>query len=217
MKIISLDTETTGLLFYEGHKIIEIGCIEIQNDQITNNVFHTYINPKRKIDEKAKKITGLTEEFLNDKPEFKDIIADFLTFIKNVDEIIIHNAQFDVNFINNELKLINSEIKDLNDHFKIIDTLDLARKLHPGKKNNLNSLCKRYDINLSKRDLHGALIDAELLAKVYIKMNKKKLKLKFKKLYNEPNIIKTLDTKLLKANKAEIELHEKYIEKLKLN
>lgn len=216
MKIISLDIETTGLLFYEGHRIIELACIEIKNDEITKNVFHTYLNPKRKIDEKAKKITGLTEEFLADKPEFKDIKTIFLNFITDVDEIIIHNAQFDVNFINNELKLINNDIKDLNDHFNIVDTLDLARKMHPGKKNNLNSLCKRYDINLSKRNLHGALIDAELLAKVYMKMNKKKLKLKFKDIYNEPSIIKTSDTKFLKADKSELELHQKYIETLKI-
>lgn len=215
MKIISLDTETTGLLFYEGHKIIEIGCIEITDEKITDNIFHTYINPKRKIDEKAKKITGLTEDFLNDKPEFKDIINDFLNFIKGADEIIIHNAQFDINFINNELKLMKNDITDLTNYFKIIDTLELARKMHPGKKNNLDSLCKRYDVNLSERHLHGALIDAELLAKVYIKMNKKKNKLKFKKTYNEPTIIKTTDTKLLNANQKEINLHKKYIEKIK--
>ena len=137
MKIISLDIETTGLLFYEGHKIIEIACVEINNEIITDKIFHTYINPKRKIDEQAKKITGLTEDFLKNKPEFKDISQFFLNFLINADEIIIHNAQFDVNFINNELKLINCNIKNLNDHFKIIDTLDVARKLHPGKKNNL--------------------------------------------------------------------------------
>lgn len=215
MKVISLDTETTGLLFYEGHKIIEIGCIEIKNEKITNNIFHTYINPKRKIDEKAKKITGLTEEFLNDKPEFKDIINDFLSFIKGADEIIIHNAQFDINFINNELKIINNDIKDLASHFKIIDTLELARKIHPGKKNNLDSLCKRYDISLSERNLHGALIDAELLAKIYIKMNKKKQQLKFKKIYNEPTIIKTNDTKIITANKKEIKTHKEYIKIIK--
>ncbi|HIH2762302.1 MAG TPA: exonuclease domain-containing protein [Candidatus Azoamicus sp.] len=118
--------------------------------------------------------------------------------------------------MNNELKLINNEMKNLNDHFKIIDTLDLARKIHPGKKNNLNALCKRYDITLSKRTLHGAIIDAELLAKVYIKMNKKKNKLKFKKIYTESNIIKTSDTNILKANEQEIEIHKKYIEKLKI-
>ncbi|HIH2763247.1 MAG TPA: DNA polymerase III subunit epsilon [Candidatus Azoamicus sp.] len=216
MKIISLDIETTGLLFYEGHKITEIACIEINNDEIKQNVFHTYINPKRKIDEKAKKITGLTEEFLADKPEFKNITPIFFNFIHGADEIIIHNAQFDVNFINNELKLINNDIKNLNDHFNIIDTLELARRLHPGKKNNLDSLCKRYDISLSKRTLHGALIDAELLAKVYIKMNKTTHSLKFKKSYNEPDIIKTLNTKLVKANKSELELHKNYIEKLKI-
>ena len=176
MRIIAIDTETTGLFFFDGHKIIEIACIEIINDNITNKLFHTYVNPKRNIDIGAKKITGLNEEFLKDKPEFKDIIEHFFHFIKNSESLIMHNAKFDTSFINNELKIINHKIKNIYEHFNIIDTLELARKIHPGKKNNLDALCKRYDITTSNREIHGALIDAELLAKVYIKMNKEKEK-----------------------------------------
>lgn len=214
MRIISLDIETTGLHFYEGHKITEIGCIEIKDEKITKNIFHSYINPKRDIDKEAKKITGITENFLKDKPEFKDIVEEFLNFIKESDHIIIHNAKFDVNFINNELKLINYKIKDISKNNKIIDTLELARKLHPGKKNNLDSLSKRYNINISKRELHGALIDARLLAEIYIKIYKKNIKLNFKKKYDIPEMIKTLETNLIKAEENEIKKHKEYITKI---
>lgn len=215
MKIISLDIETTGLYFYEGHKITELACVEINEEKITNNIFHTYINPKRIIDKEAKKITGITEDFLIDKPEFKDIVQNFLKFIEYSDYIIIHNAKFDVGFINNELRLMNHQIKDLNEQYKILDTLELARKIHPGKKNNLDALCKRYSINISKRNLHGALIDAELLAQVYIKMNKQKVILNFKKTYNIPEIIQPFNPHLIKAEASELEIHKKYIEKIK--
>lgn len=215
MRIISLDTETTGLLFYEGHRVIEIACIEIINEKITSNAFHAYLNPKRAIDKNAKKITGISESFLEDKPEFKDIVEDFLNFIKNSNFLIMHNAQFDINFINNELKLIDNKIKNIRNHFNIIDTLDLARKMHPGKKNNLDSLCKRYDVSTSERNTHSAIIDAKLLANVYIKMNKQKEKLKFKKTYNIPNMLKISTTKLIKSKKEELSIHKKYIEKIK--
>ena len=170
MRQISLDIETTGLFYYQGHRIIELGCVEIINKKITNNIFHTYINPERQIDKDAKKITGLNEIFLKDKPLFKNIINDFLNFIKNADEIIIHNAPFDISFINNELKLINHNIKNIRSIFKIFDTLEFARKLHPGKKNNLDVLCERYNVNTEDRTVHGALLDANLLAQVYIEM-----------------------------------------------
>jgi DNA polymerase III subunit epsilon len=170
MRQITLDTETTGLLYYKGHRIIEIGCVEIINRKITGKFFHTYINPERNIDEDAKKITGVTEYFLKDKPKFKEIVKDFLNFINNTDEIIIHNSNFDTNFINNELKIINHDIKNISEIFKILDTLNFARKIHPGKKNSLDALCLRYNVDLDKRKFHGALLDANLLAEVYLKM-----------------------------------------------
>lgn len=214
MRQISLDTETTGLFYYQGHRIIEIGCVEIIDRKITKNTFQAHINPERLIDNEAKKITGLTDLFLKDKPLFKNIVDFFLTFIKDADEIIIHNAPFDINFINNEFKIINHEIKNIKNNFKIFDTLELARKLHPGKKNNLNALCMRYNINLSERKVHGALLDAELLAKVYLAMTENKENYENKK----SNIVNDLtlneNMEILKANKQELNSHITYIKNL---
>jgi DNA polymerase-3 subunit epsilon len=215
MRQIALDTETTGLFYYQGHRIIEIGCIEIINKKITNNFFHSYINPERNIDKDAKKITGLTENFLKDKPLFKDIIDNFLNFIDNADEIIIHNASFDINFINNELKIVNHKIKNIKNNFKIFDTLDFARKLYPRKKNTLDALCNRYNINISNRTLHGALLDANLLAKVYIEMTANNIYYDLNNLKTE--ITQKIENKIeiLKANKQEIISHINYIKNLK--
>lgn len=170
MRQIVLDTETTGLLYYEGHRIIEIACVEMIDRKITGKIFHTYLNPKRKLDASARDITGLNESFLQDKPIFLDILNDFLNFIANADEMIIHNAAFDVNFINNELRLVQATITDIRKYINIFDTLDFARKKHPGKRNNLNALCKRYNVDNTQRSTHGALVDADLLAKVYLSM-----------------------------------------------
>jgi len=213
---ISLDTETTGLLYYKGHRIIEIGCVEIINRKITENIYHSYINPKKNIDKEARKITGITDNFLKDKPLFNNIIDDFFNFINNSDEIIIHNASFDVNFINNELKLNQYKIKNIKSHFKIFDTLSFARSIHPGKKNNLNALCKRYNIEHEERIFHGALLDAYLLAKIYLEMTAKQsnLILKKNKKIKEKPLIKN-NFKILNADKQEFNMHIKYIEHLK--
>lgn len=168
MRQILLDTETTGIGHEQGHKIIEIGCVELIDRKLTGNHYHVYLNPERKVDEGAFRVHGISDEFLQDKPLFKDVVAEFLTFIEGA-ELIIHNAPFDVGFLNAELKHIKSK-KKLEDYCQIIDTLELARKKHPGQRNNLDALCKRYDIDNSNRTLHGALLDAEILAFVYLAM-----------------------------------------------
>ncbi|MDH5180709.1 MAG: DNA polymerase III subunit epsilon [Gammaproteobacteria bacterium] len=169
MRQIVLDTETTGLEPAQGHRIIEIGCVELVNRRITKNNFHQYINPEREIDEGAIAVHGITNEFLVNKPVFRDIVADFLDFIRGA-ELIIHNAPFDVGFINNELNLLQQGLGKVDDFCGVLDTLIMARKLHPGQKNNLDALCRRYDINNAHRELHGALLDAEILADVYLAM-----------------------------------------------
>ncbi len=169
MRQIVLDTETTGLEPREGHRIIEIGCVEINNRRLTHNRFHQYINPQREIDEGAVEVHGITTEFLADKPLFKDVVQDFLAFVKGA-ELIIHNAPFDVGFINHELKMLGSSFTQIEDNCSILDTLSMARKMHPGQKNSLDALCKRYEVNNSSRTLHGALLDAEILADVYLSM-----------------------------------------------
>ncbi|MDA9558701.1 DNA polymerase III subunit epsilon [Alphaproteobacteria bacterium] len=166
MRKVTLDLETTGLNPLDGHKIIEIGCVELMNNFPTGNTWQTYINPKRNIPQEAFEIHGLTEEFLENKPFFKDTIDDFLNFIKDSD-LIIHNAKFDMKFINYELEANNLNPISNN---KVIDTIDVAKKIFPGQSNSLDALCKRYKINLEKRKFHGALLDAELLAEVYLEM-----------------------------------------------
>ena len=167
MRYIVLDTETTGLDPDDGHKIIEIGCIEILNRNITNNTFHKYINPNREIDVEASKIHGLTNSFLKDKPVFEEIYPELREYISN-SPIIIHNAPFDIGFLQKEHSMTNVSDDFLDN--EIIDSLKLARKISPGKKNTLDALCERYSIDNSDRTLHGALLDAKLLAFVYLKM-----------------------------------------------
>lgn len=169
MRQIVLDTETTGLEYSQGHRIIEIGCVEIINRRLTGNRFHQYIQPDRKSDEGALNVHGITEEFLKDKPRFNEIVDEFVAFIKGA-ELIIHNAPFDVGFIDNEFRLLKKHVPPVSELSEIVDTLVLARKLHPGQKNNLDALCKRYTIDNSRRELHGALLDAEILADVYLMM-----------------------------------------------
>lgn len=169
MRQIILDTETTGLEPSQGHRIIEIGCVELINRRMTNNRYHQYINPERNIDEGAIEVHGITNEYLVDKPVFSEIADDFLRFIRGA-ELIIHNAPFDVGFINHELKLLNLQSDPVEKICSVLDTLVLARSMHPGQKNSLDALCKRYEIDNSARDLHGALLDAEILAEVYLAM-----------------------------------------------
>ncbi len=183
MRQIVLDTETTGLEPAQGHRIIEIGCVEIINRRRTSNHYHQYLNPEREIDAAAIEIHGITNETLADKPRFGEIAQEFLAFIKGA-ELIIHNAPFDVAFINHELNLAATDASNapsgltdalppiacLDGHCTVLDTLAMARSLHPGQKNSLDALCKRYNIDNSQRTLHGALLDAEILADVYLAM-----------------------------------------------
>jgi DNA polymerase-3 subunit epsilon len=166
---IILDTETTGLEPAAGHRIIEIGCVELIDRKLSGQSFHVYINPEREIDEGAVEVHGLSAEFLADKPRFADIADDFLGFVEGA-ELIIHNAPFDVGFINHELRLLESGLPPIGERCMIIDTLLMARKKHPGQRNSLDALCKRYGIDNSQRTLHGALLDAEILAEVYLAM-----------------------------------------------
>lgn len=169
MRQIVLDTETTGLRFEDKHRIIEIGCIELIDRKITERNFHVYLNPQREVDLGAVSIHGLTNEFLRDKPLFKDIVAEFMAFIADA-EVIIHNAPFDVGFLNYELHLLQGQWQQLTTYCRVIDTLVMARNLHAGQRNTLDALCKRYAIDNSCRELHGALLDANLLAQIYLAM-----------------------------------------------
>jgi len=169
MRQIVLDTETTGIDIKLGNRIIEIGCVEVIDRRLTGNSYHQYINPQRDSEEGALEVHGITTAFLADKPLFADIVDDFLNFIRGA-ELVIHNAPFDVGFINHELSLLNQQQNYIANICTVLDTLVLAKKMHPGQKNNLDALCKRYDIDNSQRDLHGALLDAEILADTYLAM-----------------------------------------------
>ena len=169
MRKIILDTETTGLEPKQGHRIIEIGCIELINRRETERNFHQYLNPERDIEDGAFNIHGLSNEFLSDKSRFADIAQEFIDFIRD-GELIIHNVPFDVGFINAELKLLGKKWGKIEDYCTVFDTLVLAREKHPGQKNNLDALCKRYEVDNSQRDLHGALLDAKILLDVYLKI-----------------------------------------------
>ena len=169
MRQIVLDTETTGLETSQDHRIIEIGCVELVNRKLTGKHYHQYINPQRKVDEGAMQVHGITDEFLEDKPLFENIIGEFLAFVGDA-ELVIHNAPFDVGFIDHELSKLPKQPKSITDLCSVVDTLALARNKHPGQRNNLDALCKRYAVDNSQRDLHGALLDAEILADVYLVM-----------------------------------------------
>ncbi len=169
MRQIVLDTETTGLATSHGHRIIEIGCIEIVNRRFTGREYHSFLNPERDIDEGAEAVHGMSRADLESQPRFSDIADEFLEFIKNA-ELAIHNAEFDVGFLEYELRLMKHPRAKITEHATVLDTLSIARNLHPGQRNSLDALCKRYDVDASRRNVHGALIDAELLARVYLAM-----------------------------------------------
>ena len=198
MKEIVLDTETTGLSVRDGHRIVEIGCIELDNLVPTKNIFHVYLNPERKVSEKALEVHGYTDEFLSNKKKFIEIAEDFLSFIKDK-KIIIHNAEFDIGHLNNELSLIGK--KKIN-NTNVIDTLELARNKFPGSGISLDALCKRFRIDNSKREKHTALIDCELLSKVYINLIDQK----------EPtlNLVENIETKF-SSNQSKIDYYKKII------
>jgi DNA polymerase III subunit epsilon len=169
MRQIILDTETTGLSTGQGHRIIEIGCIELVNRRLTGREFHRFLNPDRDIDQGAERVHGIGRADLQTQPRFPDVVEELLEFLADA-EVVIHNAEFDVGFLEYELTLMRHPRPRLDLHCRVLDTLSLARELHPGQRNSLDALCRRYEIDASKRDVHGALIDAELLARVYLAM-----------------------------------------------
>jgi DNA polymerase-3 subunit epsilon len=169
MRQIVLDTETTGLDPRHGHRIIEVGAVELVDRQLTGQHFHVYINPEREIDQGALEVHGITEEFLRDKPRFAEIADDLMAFVDGA-ELVIHNAPFDIGFIDNELLLTGHKRRSITDVASVLDTLELAKDLHPGQRNNLDALCKRYEVDNTTRTLHGALLDSEILADVYLAM-----------------------------------------------
>jgi len=212
MKEIVLDTETTGLAVKEGHRIVEIGCIELENQIPTSKKFHYYLNPERKVSEKAFEIHGYSDEFLATQKKFSDICDEFLDFIKDK-KLIIHNAEFDLTHLNNELYLLNRKKIDTKN---IIDTLELAREKFPGSQTNLDALCKRFRIDNSRRTKHTALIDCELLAKVYINLiDQKEPTLDFKSFEKEKTEINLNNImyckKIIFPTKEEIKSHNKYL------
>lgn len=171
MRQIVLDTETTGIDPKQGHRIIEIGCVEVINRKLTGNHFHQYINPQREVEQEAIEVHGITNEFLADKPIFDDVVESFIDFISGA-QLVIHNAPFDVGFMDYEFTHHSrkASVKTTDEICTVLDTLTLARQMHPGQKNNLDALCKRYGVDNSARELHGALLDAEILADVYLMM-----------------------------------------------
>ena len=212
---VILDTETTGLSTTEKHKIVEIGCVELDNLIPTNKIFHEYINPQRSVSEEAYKIHGYSDEFLSDKKTFAEIAEDFLNFIKNK-KIIIHNAPFDLSFLNYELRLIKQREIDKKN---VIDTLEIARQKYPGSQNSLDALCKRFNIDNSRREKHNALIDCHLLKEVYVNLvDQKEPKLnlesagnidaKFNVNFNKKN---NIPKKIIKPSNKELELHKQYL------
>ncbi|MFC1589254.1 DNA polymerase III subunit epsilon [Pseudomonadota bacterium] len=169
MRQIVLDTETTGLEPKQGHRVIEIGCVELVGRKLTGNNYHQYLQPDRESDEAALEVHGITTEFLQDKPRFADAVSDFLDYIRGA-ELIIHNAPFDVGFLDHELRMAGEQYGSIATYCNVIDTLVMARKMRPGQKNNLDALCKHFDVKNTHRELHGALLDSEILAEVYLRM-----------------------------------------------
>ena len=211
MKEIVLDTETTGISTREGHRIVEIGCIELDNLIQTKNRFHCYLNPERKVSEKAFKVHGYSDSFLSDKMKFAEIADNFLQFIKNK-RLIIHNAEFDLSHLNNELKIIGKNKIDN----EVVDTLSLAKNKFPGSQISLDALCKRYKIDNSKRVQHTALIDCDLLAKVYINLiDQKEPTLDFKNMVDDVSKLNTgkiiHSTKIIKPSSKELKNHQVYL------
>ena len=210
---VVLDTETTGLSVAKGHRIVEIGCIELKNQIPTNKTFHCYLNPQRKVSEDAIKVHGYTDEFLSDKKKFSDVADDFLQFIQNK-KLIIHNAEFDISHLNNELKLSG---KSLISKEYVIDTLDIAREKYPGSQISLDALCKRFRIDNSRRKFHTALIDCELLSKVYVNLiDQKEPKLNFSSNNNKSDLnSQDIDycKKIIEPTSSEIEEYKLFMKK----
>ncbi len=220
MRQVVLDTETTGLEVGLGHRILEIGCVEVVGRKITRRHFHQYINPEREIDDGALEVHGITSQFLADKPVFKDIWESFLDFINGA-ELVIHNAPFDVGFINQEMRLLSSSLGVITDYCTIIDSLELARNKHPGQKNNLDALCKRYSVDNTQRELHGALLDAEILADVYLLLTGGQVTLSLgnDETKERARVMKRetgdrAPLRVIRASEEELQAHEKKLDKL---
>lgn len=222
LRQVVLDTETTGLNPAEGHRIIEIGCVELINRRLTGNNYHQYLQPDREIDAEAIDVHGITNEFLSDKPRFSDTVDDFIDYINGA-ELIIHNAAFDVGFINNELGMLGAEFK-VEDRCQILDTLKLARQMYPGQRASLDALCKRLGIENSHRTLHGALLDSEILADVYLIMTGGQNDLLLEAPKSETQALnsfsissknKKLNMKVIKADEAELSHHDQWLGKMR--
>jgi len=219
---VVLDTETTGLETSQDHRIIEIGCVEVVNRRLTGRHYHQYINPEREIDQGAMEVHGITNEYLADKPVFASVADEFLEFVKGA-ELVIHNAPFDVGFIDHEFGKLDDYTLVAN-HCGIIDTLVMARQRHPGQKNNLDALCKRYGVDNSQRDLHGALLDAEILADVYLLMTGGQVDLILGSHGSQrdgqvQSDIRRLSSdraplKILRANQEELDLHKEKLNQI---
>ena len=220
MRQIVLDTETTGLETQQNHRIIEIGCVEMVDRRLTGNNFHQYLQPDRQIDAGAISVHGITNEFLEDKPRFADIVEDLISYLQGA-ELVIHNAPFDVGFLNHELKLLQQQKPLLEEFSTVVDTLVMARKKHPGKRNSLDALCDRYAIDNSRRDKHGALLDAEILSEVYLVMTGGQESLLLdgdasdatdrhqrRRVHLEGELV------LMQVDKEDIQAHEEYLERL---
>jgi len=214
-RLIVLDTETTGLDVNDGHRIIEIGCVEIVNRNITSNSFHRYVNPMRQIDDGAKNVHGITYSMLEDKPKFSEILNELLEYLSDSD-LIIHNAPFDLGFLSKELSFCGKEDNYLESSRKIHDTLKISRKRFPGKRNSLDALCARYEIDNTDRNLHGALIDANLLASVYLKMTRGQTSLSMGTTIEEGEITQVENNSsnrpsiVIRANEDEVLKHENF-------
>jgi len=223
MRQIVLDTETTGLNVDDGHRIIEVGCVELVSRKLTGNHFHHYIYPEREVEAGAMAVHGITNAFLKDKPTFDKIAKDLLDFISGA-ELIIHNAPFDLSFLNHEFKQLGQGYKPVTDYCGVTDSLLLARKLHVGQRNSLDALCKRYGIDLSKREMHGALLDANLLAQVYLAMTGgqsslfdglKESKAKSRQTNKTITPLQKHELIILKADEEEVSRHKNYLELMK--
>jgi DNA polymerase-3 subunit epsilon len=217
---IVLDTETTGLEWQQDHRIIEIGCVELVERRYTGNNFHQYLQPDRLIDAEAIEVHGITNEYLKDKPRFEDIVDDLMDYLQGA-ELIIHNAPFDVGFLDYELKRCESAYTTLDQYCRITDSLVMARQKHPGQRNSLDALCGRYHIDNSKREKHGALLDAEILADVYLAMTggQKSLILEAETLGDYPgqgverrSLAEFTDLPVIRASEAELAQHAKFLD-----
>ena len=222
MRQVILDTEATGLDLQSGNRIIEIGCVEIIDRKFTGREFHTFLNPERAVEPGAFKVHGRSNDFLSDKPIFKDIYEDFLSFIKGA-ELLIHNADFDVSFLNNELKLSNLDITLEDYAFNVVDTLSMARQLHPGQRNSLDVLTDRYNIKGYDRSYHGALLDSKILGEVYLSMTGGQTKLDFneaiekKELSLKENFINnSVSLAKVSVSAEEEKNHQEYLDKIKI-